>query len=115
MKYLCLIYQDESLLQKMSKAEMDKLNAEEWAFAEVFQDGGQLIVGHELQPTHTATTVRVRNGKTLTAAGPIAETQEQIGSFYLIEANDFDDAIRVAARIPSARVGSVEVRPILAY
>ena len=115
MKYLCLVYQDETLLQNKSKEETDKMNAEEWAFAEVTQDSGQLIVGHELQPTHTATTVRVRNGKTLTTAGPFAETREQIGGFYLIEANDFNDAIRVASRIPNARLGSIEVRPILAY
>ncbi len=115
MKYLCLVYQDEAAMQKMSKAEMDKMNSENWAFADVYQDGGQLIVGHELQPVHTATTVRVRNGKALTIDGPFAETREQLSGFYLIEASDLSDAIQVASKIPSARLGSIEVRPIQAY
>jgi len=112
MKYLCLVYQDESAMQKMSKAEMDQMNLENWAFAEVFQDGGQLIVERGLQPTHTAITVRVRNGKMLTSNGPSAETQEQLSGFYLIEASDLNDAIQVASKIPSARRGSIEIRPI---
>lgn len=112
MKYVCLIYQDEALLQKTPKEEMDKMNAEYWAFTDAIQKSGQLIVGHGLQPTHTATTVRVRNGKTLITDGPFAETKEQLGGIYLIEASDLDDAIQVASRIPSARLGSIEVRPI---
>jgi len=114
MKYVCLIYQDEALLQKMSKDEMGKLSAEYKAFGEAIQKSGQLILGQGLQPTHSATTVRVRNGKTLTTDGPFAETKEQLGSLFLIEARDLNDAIQVASRIPSARFGSIEVRPVWA-
>ena len=114
MKYVCLVYQDEVLLQKMPKEEMGKLSAEYKAFGEAIQKSGQLILGQGLQPTHTATTVRVRNGKTLTTDGPFAETKEQLGSLFLIEARDLNDAIQVASRIPSARLGSIEVRPIWA-
>ena len=112
MKYVCLIYQDEAELQKMPKEEMGKLSAEYQAFTEALQRSGQLIAAHGLQPTHTATTVRVRDGKTLTTDGPFVETKEQLGSIYVIEAKDLDDAIQVAAKIPSARFGNIEVRPV---
>ena len=112
MKYVCLIYQDEALLQKMPKEEMGKLSAEYKAFGEAIQKSGQLILGQGLQPTHTATTVRVRDGKTLITDGPFVETKEQLGSIYVIEAQDLNDAIQVAARIPSARFGNIEVRPV---
>jgi len=114
MKYLCLIYQDEAELQKWSAEEMSKLSAEYKAFGESIQKSGQLVLGQGLQPTHTATTVRVRDGKTLITDGPFAETKEQLGSIFIIEAQDLDDAIQVAARIPSARFGSIEVRPVWA-
>ena len=74
---------------------------------------GNYIAGEALQPVSTATTVRVKNGKTLTTDGPFAETREQLGGFYLVEAKDLDEAIDLAARIPSARVGTIEVRPIM--
>ena len=76
---------------------------------------GHYLGGNPLQPTPTATTVRVRNGKVSTTDGPYAETKEQLGGYYLIEAKDLDDAIAIAARIPSARMGSIEVRPIIAH
>jgi hypothetical protein len=82
------------------------------AFTQSIQQNGNFVGGERLQPTATATTVRVRDGKTLTTDGPFAETKEQIGGFYLIEAKDIDEAIAIAARIPSARYGCVEVRPI---
>jgi hypothetical protein len=112
MKYVCLIYQEEAQLQKMSKEEMGKMSAEYREFTDAIQKSGKLILGQGLQPTSAATTVRVRNGKTLTTDGPFAETKEQLGSVYLIEAKDLNDAIQVASRMPSARLGSVEVRPV---
>ncbi|HEX9075891.1 MAG TPA: YciI family protein [Anaerolineae bacterium] len=112
MKYVLLIYQDELALQKMPKEEMGKLNADYRAFGEAIQKSGQLILSQGLAPTHSATTVRLRDGKTLTTDGPFAETKEQLGSVYIIEAKDLDDAIRVASSIPSARFGSIEVRPV---
>ena len=86
--------------------------AEYWAFTDDIKKTGHHIASNGLQPTKTATTVRVRNGKVSTTDGPFAETKEQLGGFYLIEAKDLNDAIQVAARIPSARWGSVEVRPV---
>jgi hypothetical protein len=114
MKYACLIYQDETLLQEMPKEGMDKLNAEYRAFGSDVQKSGQLILSQGLSPTRTATTVRVRDGKILTTDGPFAETKEQLGSFYLIEARDLNEAIQFASKIPSARFGSIEVRPVWA-
>ena len=112
MKYALLMYQDEATLQKMPKEEMAKLSAEYQAFGGDIQKSGKLILGQGLAPTHSATTVRVRDGKTLTTDGPFAETKEQLGGVYIVEAKDLDDAIRVAASIPSARIGSIEVRPV---
>src|SRR2546426_818138 len=112
MKYLSLIYQDEQGALKVPTAEMEKAMAEYWAFTDDIKKTGHHIASNGLQPTKTATTVRVRNGKVSTTDGPFAETKEQLGGFYLIEAKDLNDAIQVAARIPSARWGSVEVRPV---
>jgi hypothetical protein len=112
MKYLCLIYSDETAWPKMPKAEADKWMSEYMEFGASIKASGQYIAGHRLAPTTTATTVRVRNGKLSTTDGPFAETKEQLGGFYMIEARDLNDAIQVAARIPGARHGSVEVRPL---
>ncbi len=113
MKYLCLIYGDETQRQKMPKAEVDKMREEYFALNEELKKGGHYIGSTPLQPTHTATTVRVRNGKLSTTDGPFAETKEQLGGYYLIEARDLNEAIQVASKIPGARLGSVEVRPVL--
>ena len=115
MKYLCLIYDEEKKLGGMSKSESDAFMGEYFAFTEAVKKGGQYVAGEALQPVQTATTVRIRNGKTSTTDGPFAETKEQLGGFYLIEARDLNDALQVAARIPSARYGSVEVRPIQVF
>ncbi len=115
MKYACLIYVDEAQYQKMSKVEVDKLNAEYFAFTDDIKKSGHHIAGDAFQTTQTATTVRVRNGKTSTTDGPFAQTKEQLTGYYLIEARDIDDAIRVASRIPDVRVGSIEVRPIMEF
>ena len=112
MKYLCLIYSQEAQFATISKAEMEALMAEYFAFTESIKKSGHYIAGEALQPVHTATTVRMRNGKLSTTDGPFAETKEQLGGFYMIEARDLNDAIQVASRIPSARAGSVEVRPV---
>jgi len=112
MKYLCLIYQDESIRQKLPKAEFEKIHGEYLAFTDDLKNSGRLLGNHGLQPTEAATTVRVRDGKITTTDGPFAETKEQLGGYYLIEARDLNDAIQVAAKIPSARFGSIEVRPV---
>jgi hypothetical protein len=113
MKYLCLIYDDEKKMEQMSKAEGDAFFGEYMAFTEGIGKSGHLLGGEALQPVSTATTVRIRKGKVSTTDGPFAETKEQLGGYYLIEAKDLNDAIQVAAKIPSARTGSVEVRPIM--
>ena len=112
MKYLCLIYSDESQWQKMDKADGDKMMSEYGEYTKGIMASGHYIGGNRLQPTHAATTVRIRNGKLSTTDGPFAETKEQLGGYYLIEAKDLNDAIQVGSRIPGARVGSIEVRPI---
>ena len=112
MKYLALIYEDETQWAKMPKAEAGKMFGEYYEFTDGIRRSGHYLGGNPLQPTATATTVRVRNGKVSTTDGPFAETKEQLGGYYLIEAKDLNDAIQVAARIPSARIGSIEVRPI---
>ncbi len=113
MKYLCLIYDEESKMGAMSKHESDAFMGEYHTFTEAIAQSGHLRAGEALEPVHTATTVRVRNGKLSTTDGPFAETKEQLGGFYLIEASDLNEAIQIAGRIPSVRTGSIEVRPIM--
>ena len=113
MKYLCLIYHSEASRASYSKEQGDTLRSEYLAFTDDIRKSGHLLAAEALQPTQAATTVRVRNGKVSTTDGPFAETKEQLGGFFLVEATDLNDAIQVAARIPGARVGSIEVRPIL--
>ena len=115
MKYLCLIYDDEKLWETLPQPELEKTMKEYFDLSADLGKTGKYIAAEALQPTATATTVRVRNGKVSTTDGPFAETKEQLGGFYLIEAKDLNDAIQVAARIPSARVGSIEVRPIMDF
>jgi hypothetical protein len=112
MKYLCLIYQDERQRVAMSKAESDALTGQYFAFKDEIEKSGHYVSSNALQPVATATTVRVRNGKVSATDGPFAETKEQLAGFFLIEAQDLDDAIHVASRVPGARLGSIEVRPI---
>ena len=115
MKYLCLIYDEEKKLAGMSKAEGEALMGEYFAFTKDIQTSGHYLGGNDLKPVGQATTVRVRNGRATTTDGPFAETKEQLGGYYLIEARDLNDAIQVAAKIPSARIGAVEVRPIMVF
>jgi hypothetical protein len=115
MKYLCMIYEDEKTWPAMPKAESDRMMSEYGALTNDLKTSGRYLGGEALQPTSTATTVRVRNGATLATDGPFAETKEQLGGFYLIDAKDLNDAIQVAAQIPAAKYGSVEVRPIMTF
>jgi len=112
MRYLCLIYDEEKKLGAMSKGESDAFMGEYFAFTEDIKKSGHYVGGNALQPVGTATSVRVRGGKMSTTDGPFAETKEQLGGYYLIEAKDLNDALQVAAKIPSAKLGIVEVRPI---
>jgi hypothetical protein len=113
MKYLCLIYDNESEWQKFPKELRDKYMVEYTAFGDSIKKSGQFVGANQLQPSHTATVVRSRNGKVSTTDGPFVETKEQLGGYYLIEAKDLNDAIQVASRIPSARSGAIEVRPVV--
>jgi len=115
MKYLCLIYDEEKKLGGMSKTESDAFMGEYFAFTEGIRKSGHYVAGEALQPVQTATSVRVRNGKVSTTDGPFAETKEQLGGFYMIEARDLNDAIQIASKIPSARLGTVEVRPVVDF
>jgi hypothetical protein len=96
----------------MPKEQSDAVMAEYGAYTQGLKDSGHYIGGNALQPTPSATTLRVRNGKISTTDGPFAETKEQLGGYYLINAKDLNDAIQVASKIPSAKFGSIEVRPI---
>jgi len=112
MKYLILIYQNEQHLMALPHAELQEVQAEYAALTSELERAGQLVGKHRLQPTTMARTVRVREGKALTTDGPFAETKEQLGGYFLVEAPDVQAATEIAARIPSARGGSVEVRPV---
>ena len=113
MKYLCLIYDNEKEWAKFPKDLQDKYMGEYMKFGDSIKKNGQYVGANQLKPSSTATTVRLRNGKVSTTDGPYAETKEQLGGYYLIEAKDLNDAIKVASRIPSAKSGSIEVRPIV--
>jgi hypothetical protein len=115
MQYLLMIYRNEAEMNAVSAAEGQKMMKEYETFTQSIIQNGNFKAGDRLQPASTATTVRVRDGKILTTDGPFAETREQLGGYYLIEAKDLDTALGIAARIPGARVGSIEVRPIWVY
>ena len=112
MKYLCMVFNEERLLDAMPRTEFQAFADEHLAYDDVLRGSGHYLVSNALQTVQAATTVRVRNGKISVTDGPFAETKEQLGGFYLIEARDLNDAIHVAAKIPAARCGSIEVRPI---
>lgn len=112
MKYLCLVYLEEKTLDALPRSERLALSDESLAYCEALQKDGQFIAASPLYPVKTATTVRVRNGTAATTDGPFAETKEQLGGFFMIDVKDLNDAIRVASKIPAARLGSIEVRPM---
>jgi hypothetical protein len=115
MKYLCLIYNDEREMGTMPKPDGEKMMGEYMQFTEDIKKSGHYVGGDALQPTSTATTVRVRHNKVSTTDGPFAETKEQLGGFYMINAKDLNDACEVASRTPCALNGSVEVRHVRVY
>jgi hypothetical protein len=115
MQYLLLIYGNENHFNKMSQAEQDKILQEYMELSKSIATSGHMLGGNELDRISKAKTVRVRDGKRTVTDGPFAETKEQLGGYYLVEAKDYDEAQALAARIPSARWGSIEVRPIIPH
>jgi hypothetical protein len=113
MQYLLLIYGDQNGWESMSEEERGQVFQAYGTFTEDLEKSGAMVAGNALQPTETATTVRVRNDETLTTDGPFAETKEQLAGYYLIEVETLDDALEWGARIPSSRIGSIEVRPVM--
>jgi len=113
MKYLLLIYDDPKVWETFPEAEVNKVMAEYRDFSKQIAESGHMIGGSQLQPASSATTVRMRDGKRLVHDGPFAETREVLGGYYLVEAKDLDEALGLAARIPSARFGTIEVRPLM--
>jgi hypothetical protein len=112
MKYLCLAYEEEQVLNALSREEWDALRGETLAYVEILRKSGHLLLTNALQSPRTAATVRIRDGERCVLDGPYAETKEQLGGFFLIEARDRQEAIELASKWPSARLGSIEVRPI---
>jgi hypothetical protein len=113
MKYLCLVYADEAAFNRMSQQQLDAIDDASLANDEELRRSGHLVIAQALQPIASATTVRVRNDRMSATDGPFAETAEQLGGFVFIEATDLNEAIQIAARIPMARFGSIEVRPVM--
>lgn len=112
MKYLCLVYREEAKVDDLPDDEYKAVMSEVLAHREELERGGHHIASSPLQPVRTATTIRVRNNKMSITDGPFAETKEQLAGFYLIEAHDFNEAIRLASRMPPARLGAIEIRPL---
>ena len=112
MKYMLLIYQDEQSWNSINEAERQQIYSEYGALVEQLHASGQFVSGSELQPITTATSLRVRDGKELITDGPFAETHEQLGGYFLVEAENLDEATKIAARIPSAKTGTIEIRPL---
>ncbi len=113
MQFLCLIYEAESLTTKRSEQENGQIFQDYMTYTDEIQSSGHFVAGDALQPVSTATTIRIRNGERLVTDGPFAETKEQLGGYYLLECDSLDEAIEQASRIPSAKFGSIEVRPIM--
>ncbi len=115
MQYMLLIYDEEATLEALSEDEQRTFLDEYFTYTEELRSAGTYIAGDALQPVATATTLSVRDGKTLTTDGPFAETKEQLGGYYLIEAESLDDALEWGAKIPSPRLGKIEVRPLMVF
>lgn len=113
MKYLCLVYHEEAQIDALLESEYDAFIAEVHDYREALRQSGHYISSDALQPVRTATTIRIRHGKTSITDGPFAEMHEQLGSYFLIDAKDLDAAMAIAARIPDARFGAVEIRPVM--
>ena len=115
MRYVCLIYENEAETAKIMQTEGDKVMGEYFTFTDDIKKSGHYKAGEALQPVTSATTLRLRAGKLQTTDGPFAETKEQLGGFYLIDAKDLNEAIQIASRIPATRLGCVEVRPVVDF
>ena len=113
MKYILLVHHNEEFLEKLEAAELQKLREESVQLANQIHSNGQYLDAAPLHPTSTATCVRVREGKRLVTDGPFAETREQLGGYFLINAENLDEAIGISGRIPGARIGTVEIRPVM--
>jgi hypothetical protein len=113
MRYLCVVYADPRTFASMTESELATLDEASLSNDAELRESGHLIVAQALQPVETATTIRVRDGRMTATDGPFAETTEQLGGFVYVEARDLNEAIQIAARMPMARVGSIEVRPVL--
>jgi hypothetical protein len=112
MQYLLLIYANEAEMDGRSAAAIQSITADYMEFTKGIVQSGHFKAADRLRPTSTASTVRVRNGKVVTTDGPFAETREQLGGYYMVEAKNLDEAVAIAARIPGAKIGSIEVRPV---
>jgi hypothetical protein len=112
MKYLCLAYEEESKLNLLSRSEWDVLRRETLDYVQLLRESGYLLAAEPLKSARTAVSLRIRGGRLSATDGPFAETKEQLGGFFLIEARDLNEAIRVASGWPSARIGTIEVRPV---
>ena len=115
MQYILLIYGEEAQSKTAPPEARAKISEEYMIFTKQLKDAGKMLAGEPLESVSTATTVRVKDGKTLRTDGPFAETREQLGGYYVIEAKDLDEAVTIAAKIPGARLGSIEVRPIMPF
>jgi hypothetical protein len=115
MQFMLLIYDEEQTWRGMSEEERNAVTGEYSAYTEQLREAGAYVAGDALQPIGTATTVRVRDGEQLLTDGPFAETKETLGGYYLVDVDSIDDAIQWAAKIPSARFGSIEVRPVVVF
>ena len=115
MQFMLLIYDDEQTWQGFSEEERTALMGEYFAYTEQLREAGAYVAGDALQPIDTATTVRIRDGEQLLTDGPFAETKEALGGYYLVDVDSIDDAIQWAAKIPSARYGSIEIRPVVVF
>ena len=113
MQYMLLIYDDPKVWESMPEAELNALYGEYFSFTEELRGAGKMVAGDALQPIATATSVRVRNGETLTTDGPFAETKEVLGGYYLIDVESLDEALEWGAKVPGAKVGTIEVRPVV--
>jgi hypothetical protein len=115
MQYMLLIYGDQNGWETMSEEEQGQVFQAYGTYTQELQDSGAMVAGDALEPTQTATTVRVRNDETLTTDGPFAETKEQLGGYYIVDVSSLDEALEWAAKIPGARYGAIEVRPVMVF
>ena len=114
-KYMLLIYDDEQAWEKLAETERHRILGEYMQFTQQIKSTGKYVMGAQLRQTLAATSVRIRNGKRVVTDGPFAETKEQLGGYFILHCNDLDEAIKIAAKIPGAKDGSIEIRPIMEF